>query len=176
MTDDAFEFAEESVLRDVKYRLYEPLWRLYDLTIIDLSFENWRTIKFLNEDGTAFSDEINTLPNDRGGLYLFFVKCPIITGITEYPLYIGRAQYTANQNLRKRIREYFLQHAKEDERPRIKKMIRYWGAQLYVSFKEIDDNSNTIEFEKRLINSLLLPFNTQIPDSELGETIQAFPL
>ena len=109
-------------------------------------------------------------------MYLFFVKCPIITGITEFPFYIGRAQLTDGQNLRKRCREYFTKFARDDERPKTTTMINYWGKELYIAFKVIDGNGGIIDYEKKLINSLLLPMNDAIPDADISASIKAFQI
>lgn len=174
MKNSAFQLAEEIRLREIGYKLHNGLWSKYDLSPINLDFSTWSSIKYLNDGGTDFSDEINLLPNKQGGLYLFYVKCPIISGITEFPFYIGRAQLTDGQNLRKRCKEYFSKFAREDERPKITKMIKYWGKELYLAFKVIDGNDHIVDYEKKLINSLLLPMNDEIPDTEIKQAIKAF--
>lgn len=176
MKNAAFRLAEEIKLREVKYKLHHGLWSKYDLGLINLEFTNWTSVKYLNDNATDFSDEINQLPNDQGGLYLFYVKCPIIIGITEFPFYIGRAQLTDGQNLRKRCREYFTKYAREDERPKITTMIRYWGKELHLAYKVINDNDEVIDYEKKLINSLLLPMNDEIPEQEIKQAVKAFQL
>lgn len=174
MIDSAFDLGEEIKLRQVNYKLHDKLWDRYDLNAIDLSFKNWNSIKYLNDDASGFSSEIDKIPNDKGGLYLFYVKCPIITGITEFPFYIGRAQITAGQNLRKRCREYFTKFARENERPKITKMLRYWGKDLHVAFRVIEENNEIVDFEKKIINTLLLPMNDEIPDQEIKQAVKAF--
>jgi len=176
MKISAFQLAEEIKLRQVNYKLHSGLWSKYDLSHIDLTFSNWTSIKYLNDDGTDFSEEISLLPDNQGGIYLFYIKCPIISGITEFPFYIGRAQLTDGQNLRKRCREYFTKFAREDERPKITTMINYWGKELYLAFKPIDDNNDIIDYEKKLINSLLLPMNDEIPEKEIKQAVKAFQL
>ena len=54
----------------------------------------WKETKFLNDDGTDFSDEVKRLPNDSGGIYVFIIKSNVLKGISEYLAYIGRAQLT----------------------------------------------------------------------------------
>lgn len=176
MKISAFRLAEEIKLREVSYKLHNGLWSKYDLSSIDLEFKKWNSIKYLNSDGDGFSDEIDKLPNDEGGLYLFYVKCPIVMGITEFPFYIGRAQITEGQNLRKRCREYFTKFAREDERPKITTMMNYWGKELYLAYKVIDDNSDIVDYEKKLINSLLLPMNDEIPEKEIKDAVKAFQI
>jgi hypothetical protein len=174
MLRSAFDLGEEMKLRTLEYITHPDLWDKFIIPAIDLSFVNWTSIKYLNDDATAFNDDISQVPNDTGGLYLFYIKCSIITGITEYPCYIGRAQLTEKQNLRKRVREYFTHYARDDERPKITKMINYWGKQLYLAFLPLPNNAFVVDFEKGLINSLLLPMNDKIPDQEISQGISAF--
>lgn len=170
----AFRLAEEIKLREINYKLHEGLWCKYDLSAINLDFHTWTSVKYLNDDASGFSNEINELPNDRGGLYLFYIKCPVISGITEFPFYVGRAQLTEGQNLRKRCKEYYSKFANGNERPKITRMIEYWGKCLHLAFKVIDENENIIDYEKKLINSLLLPMNDEIPETEIKQAIKAF--
>jgi hypothetical protein len=178
MQNSAFEFGEEIHLRKVRYFLHQGLWSKYDLDYTDLQLDwsEWNTIKYLNDHGTDFNENIDFVPNDAGGLYLFTIHCPVLPGITEFPVYIGRAKITENQNLRKRCKEYLTKFAREDERPQITRMIRYWGKELYLSYIELDDNDQIEDFEKKLINSLLLPFNEEIPDQEIRQGVKAFQL
>lgn len=174
MTTEAFDLGEKINNQKVCYKLYQPLWTKHDLSSIDISANKWTTIKFLNIDGSDFHPDIIKVPNSTGGLYLFFIRCNIIGGITDYPLYIGRAQFSDNQNLRKRIREYWTKYARDNERPLITKMFKYWSDDLYLSYLPIDNNQGIIDYEAKLINSLLLPFNTEIPDKEIKQAISAF--
>lgn len=176
MNSSAFELGQEIKLKTLSYRLHQELWCKYDLTGIDISFSSWTRIKYLNDDGTDFHTDIDFLPNDKGGLYMFYINCPIIKGITEFPFYIGRAQLTEGQNLRKRCREYFLKYKSDNERPKITTMFKYWGKDLHLSFIVLADNLNIVDYEKKLINSLLLPMNDEIPDQEIKQAVKAFQL
>lgn len=173
MKQSAFKLGEHLKLREIPYKISPMLWDKWDIDI-DLDFNNWTTIKFLNDQGKDFNNDINLIPNDKGGLYLFFVKCKTISGITEFPFYIGRAQLTKGQNLRKRVREYFTKHSKDEERPKITKMFNYWSKELHLAFIEIEENDDIIDLEKKIINSLLLPMNDQIPDKETRDGVKAF--
>ncbi|MDT0642174.1 hypothetical protein RM553_04945 [Zunongwangia sp. F363] len=174
MKYEAFELGEKINNRRICYKLYQPLWSKYDLSALDLSIDKWTTIKFLNDSGDDFNEHITQVPNNTGGLYMFSIKCKILTGITDYPVYIGRAQFSEGQNLRKRVREYRNKFARDNERPLITKMFKYWAPDLYLSFIPLEENENIIDYEKKLINSLLLPFNTEIPDQEIKQAIAAF--
>lgn len=174
MTNDAFTLGEEIKKKTVEYRLYKPLWDVCNLSGLDFSFSKWQSIKYLTDSGDKLNDDIKTVPNDKGGIYLFFIKCHIITGITEFPIYIGRAQSSTGQNLRKRVSEYFNKFAREDERPKITRMIKYWGNELYLAYYILDENQAIIDLEKELINSLLLPMNDEIPNQKVKQAIKAF--
>lgn len=174
MISSAFDMGEEIAVRTVDYKLHNALWDRFPATHLNLKFENWQVIKYLNETCDDFNPDVDTVPNNKGGLYLFFIKCKIIAGITEYPFYIGRAKFTEYQNLRKRVKEYFEKYSKNDERPKITKMFKYWANDLYLAFYVLEDNDNIVELEAQLINSLLFPMNDEIPDQEIKQAIKAF--
>ena len=174
MTDSAFLLAEEVELRKVEYKLHSDLWEKFTSSDFDLQFENWIKLKYLNENADGFDEGISDIPNDKGGLYMFYVKCKIISGITEYPLYVGRAQITDHQNLRKRVKEYFQKYSRDNERPKLTRMFKYWKSDLYLAYFPVDENEDVINIESQFINSLLLPMNTEIPDTDVKQAIKAF--
>jgi hypothetical protein len=174
MTGNAFSLGEEIELRTVPYKLHKELWDRFNFPNLNLQFGNWQKIKYLNSDADDFDIAVNNIPDNSGGLYLFYVKCEIISGITEYPLYIGRAQYTAHQNLRKRVKEYFQHFSKSNERPKITRMFRYWAKDLHLAYLALNANADIVELEKQLINCLLLPMNDEIPDKEIKQAVKAF--
>ena len=174
MNGNAFSLGEELELRKVEYKLHRDLWNKFNITSLDLKFENWTKIKYLNTQADAFDANVEHIPNDKGGLYLFYVKCEIVSGITEFPLYIGRAQYTQSQNLKKRVKEYFQHFRKNNERPKITRMFKYWATELYLAYITLEENEDIKDLEKQMINSLLLPMNTEIPDKEIKQAITAF--
>lgn len=174
MINSAFDLGERLNNQSVSYYLHKPLWDRFNFNQIDISFSRWQSIKYLNTTGDDFNSDINKIPNDSGGLYLFYIKCSILTGITEFPFYIGRAQHTDGQNLRKRVKEYFQKYFRNNERPKITRMFKYWSSDLYLAYLPLDNNDNIVELEKQLINYLLLPMNDEIPDQEIKQAIKAF--
>lgn len=174
MTGSAFSLGEELELRKVEYKLHSDLWNKFNFPNLNLKFDNWTKIKYLNANADALEPSVENIPDDKGGLYLFYVKCEVIPGITEYPLYIGRAQFTQNQNLKKRVKEYFQLFSKDNERPKITRMFKYWANDLYLAYTTLEENEEIKDLEKHLINSLLLPMNTEIPDVEVKQAIKAF--
>lgn len=176
MNPEAFALGEHLLVRYLTYYPYADHWDRYNLEGLNLSFPNWTTIKYLNDAGDGFGTAINELPNDEGGLYLFTVRCPVIDGVTTYPVYVGRALITEHQSLRARCRTYFNEYQNGTDRPKIHRMFNYWKKELYLSFIRVGDNVVTIDFEKKLINSLLLPCNSFIPDVEVRQAVNAFTL
>ena len=176
MLKSAFNLGEKLKVRDIIYYLYQAQWNKYNYLDIDLSSTNWTTIKYLNAQGNGFNADIDLVPNNTGGLYLFSIKCHVIPGITEYPVYVGRAKLTNGQNLRKRCRDYFTKIRKDKERPLISKMFKFWKKELYLSWLTLDENEEIVDLEKDLINGLLLPFNEEIPDIITREAKKAFKL
>lgn len=175
MTNSAFELGEEIKLRTVKFKFHTGLWNSFDNSNkIDLSLDKWKGIKYLNSTTSDLHNDISYIPNNSGGLYLFTIKCDIIPGMTEFPVYIGRAQKTDNQNLRKRCKEYFQKFARNNERPKITTMFKYWSENLHLYFIPLSTNQDIIDYEKELINSLLLPFNDEIPEKEIRDAVKAF--
>jgi hypothetical protein len=174
MDISAFELGERLNNRKIEYIVHRELWTQFNYPNINFDFSEWSVIKYLNEDATSLNEQINNVPDDKGGLYLFFIKCPIITGMTEYPLYIGRAQLTDGQNLRKRTKEYFQKYSRNNERPKITKMFNYWAKDLFLAFFPLEENETIINVERDIINSLVLPLNDQIPDKIIKEAIKAF--
>lgn len=174
MDGDAFDLGKELNSRKVRYVLSPELWSEFTHGTIDIDFHRWTSMKYLNDVGDRLNPEVDNIPGDMGGIYLFYVSASIIPCMTEFPFYIGRAQLTEGQNLRKRIKEYFQHYDRDDERPKIFRMLRTWGKQLRVAYCVVEGNANTIELEKSLINSLLLPMNDIIPNKIIREAIKAF--
>lgn len=133
-------------------------WDTFDSNYETILNNNWQEIKFLNETGNQLADEIYNIPNDTGGIYTFIIKPNIINGAHLYIVYIGRVQLTPNQNLRKRIREYF-----SDTRPLVLLMRETWGKYLYVRYLPLTDNVQIRGLEQELIRIILPPCNDKYP-------------
>lgn len=133
-------------------------WQTFNTDFLTIVNSKWNEIKFLNEDCTRISDQISTVPNNMGGIYIFFLRPDIIPCIHKYILYIGRVKYTANQNLRKRFREYV-----DDKRSDIDFMRETWGKDLYIMYLPLTDNCLIDKLEKELIRTIVPPCNTDYP-------------
>lgn len=176
MNSSAFNLGEDLNKKIVEFSLSRETWFKFELPDlgVDISFPKWQSIKYLNHNGNALNDDTNNIPNDSGGLYLFYVNCQILPIMTCFPFYIGRAKHTENQNLRKRIKSYHQNYINSTERPKITRMLNYWKEDLFVAYITINSNEHIDQLEEYLINSLVLPMNDVIPDIEIRQAIKAF--
>jgi len=170
--------------KDLKYLLQDhkltsimspTLWE-EDIDFIEdfLNRSEMKSIKFFNNDCTAINSSISSLANDKGGIYFFMLKSPLLPNLVNKILYIGRAQITDSQNLRKRCRVYFNKYYKSEfDRPHIHTMLNVWQKHLYLYFIELDDNDEIKDIEKKLINNIIPPFNNDIPSTEISRVKRA---
>ena len=117
----------------------------------------WKEIKFLNDEGSDINPIISDVPNNCGGIYIFYLRSGIIPNSHEYIMYIGRVKYTEYQNLRKRFKEYI-----KDNRPKITIMREMWGKKLYIRYLPLSDNNTIEKLEEELIRVIIPPFNEEI--------------
>jgi hypothetical protein len=133
-----------------------------------LHIEDMQEIKYMQYDMCHYSEELKEMPEDSGGIYFFYIKNPIIPDMINYLVYIGRAKYTQDQNLKKRCREYFYDYknVKDNDSDRVqtvRSMIKKWGNYLYLKYIKLNDNNIIDSLESLLINNIRPPFNSQIP-------------
>ena len=138
--------------------------------------ENWSSeIKFFNSSYNDVSDAIKKIPNNQGGIYMFYIKGICLPFIENYIVYIGRCQYSVNQNIRKRAKEYYTKDYQKGEREMIQKMFKRWKENIYYRFFLDTDNDRIIRNESKLIRAILPPYNELIPDKiEIQPTTSAF--
>ncbi len=132
---------------------------------------NWsKEIKYYN--GDKISDDINNLPTNTGGIYMFYLKGINIPFIEKYIVYIGRCLFNKDiQYIRKRAREY----DSDTTRTEIVRMKKYWKDYLYYRYFPETDNDQIARDEVLLIRAIRPPFNSEIPDKlEVQTSINAF--
>lgn len=153
------------------FQLNIDKWETFDSDIRDIVSGPWYNIKFLNEDGTGINKDINTVPDDKGGVYVFILKPEIIPNIHIYLMYIGRARKKKGFSLRKRCRTYL-----NDDRIKIAYMRETWGKELYFYYLPLDDDDTIKQVERELIRVIVPPCNSQIPDQYVSymPEIEAF--
>lgn len=131
-------------------------------------------IKYLGQDGKV-SKELNNLPKDAGGLYLFFIQGSTLPSSEKYLAYIGRAYYTDKENIRKRVKRYLWESTSKHGRPKIIRLFHHWKDNLYIRFCSTTNNDLIKAGESTLINAILPPFNSDLPEKiEFKEPQKAF--
>ena len=134
-------------------------WQSFNTDFCDIvNSDEWKEIKFMNDSATEINESIDTVPNDKGGIYLFILKPDIVPCVHKYILYIGRVQSTNSQNLRKRFREYI-----HDQRSDILLMRETWGKDLFIRYLPLTDNEVIKALEKELIRTIIPPCNSDYP-------------
>jgi hypothetical protein len=164
-----------SKIYECTYYLDPNRWRAIPDSIRDIIHkQKWsELIKYLDSDGNL-SEELNELPENEGGIYMFFIQGHTLPEFELYPAYIGRALNTDNQNIQKRIKCY-LHESQMNKRPKIVQLFESWKDYLYIRYFHTSDNDLIEMEEKVLIRSILPPFNSEIPDRiDFKEPIKAF--
>lgn len=155
--------------------LTTDLWEFINSDVKKYIFENqWTGIKYLDSNG-EFCEEVGKIPTDKGGIYLFFINPDIIKNHHKFLCYIGRAHKTKYMNLRTRVKCYidYEKAPKKLDRPKLRKLFQIWWNHIYCYYLPISNEiticnksgNDLIDFiEAELINGLLPPCNTKIPD------------
>lgn len=151
---------EESLLFQIEFELNINKWATMDEDIKALVSSGWKCVKYLNEDSTAVHTDVYSIPNDCGGIYIFMLKPDIVPNKHRYIMYIGRAHRASNYSLRKRCVTYI-----NDTRPKVARMMRRWGKELYLYYLPIHNTDAYIDkVEKELLRVIIPPMNSQIPE------------
>jgi len=119
-----YDFAEKIKLHEVEFELVPELWERFRCDGIDLNCITWNETKFLSDDGRTLNEGMNLLPNDKGGIYIFYVKCGILPNISNYLMYIGKADITERNSLRVRCKKYFGEYKSKEGRPKIQRLVQ----------------------------------------------------
>lgn len=174
MQREAFELGEKIKTHTFDFKLYPDLWFEFKIDQAVMNDLEWNEIKFLNNSGNDYSNDVKNMPNDMGGIYIFMIKSNVLPGVSEYLAYIGRAQLTENHSLRVRCKKYFREYLKDKERPKVTTMIHYFKNHLYLRYAEVNDNATIVDLEAELINAILPPFNDLIPEKRIRDAVKAF--
>ncbi|MCI9007949.1 MAG: hypothetical protein HFI13_07550 [Lachnospiraceae bacterium] len=142
----------------LNFELNIDKWNDFDPRIKKIVSKEWKMVKYMNEDGTKLNQEVETVPDDAGGVYLFLLKPEIIPGVHLYIMYIGRARRMKKFSLRQRCKAYY-----KDTRPEITMMRELWGAQLYFRYLVLENDELIAEVEEELLRVIIPPCNTRIP-------------
>lgn len=159
-----------------RFFLIPELWEKFkfdDLSNVD--FEKWKKIKLMDDKGDFLANEIKKIPTHHGGIYIYCVQSNIVNNFDSYVMYVGMAQKTGTQNLRKRVSSYKSEIGSGYTRDRIHNLFIRWGKYVYVYYLPINSDNKTIEeLETRLIGCLVPPCNAEIQDASVKRKVKAF--
>ncbi len=143
----------------LEFELDLEKWNDIDPKIEAVVQGNWESVKFLNDQGDALNQDMDNIPDNQGGIYMFLLKPNIIPNKHIYILYIGRARRKMEYSLRKRCKTYLT-----DSRQMIAYMREVWGRDLYIDYLPLNDDELIEQVERELLRVIIPPCNTQIPE------------
>ena len=158
----------------LKMALIPARWREFD-NFLNISKASWQELKYYADDGSVNTD-LSTIPNDKGGIYVYVVKTGFPLNYSEIIMYVGRAQNNEDtQNLRKRVMHYSSE-AKDIYRGRksIRDLFNKYKEYLYVDYLPLEHNEDIEKLEKEIIAGIVPPFNDDVIQKSLKEGKKMF--
>ena len=170
----AFLTIDDNSSYELKYYHNPNRWnrcvaQLNNNPILDIN--NWTSeYKFYDENGSPNLN--NQLPDDMGGIYSFYLKGICLPFFENYILYIGKAEITNGQNIRKRVKEYY---NIPKNRYLIIEMFSKWKNHIYCRCFPETNNDKIAKDESLLIQTILPYYNEDIPNNiSIQQPIKAF--
>lgn len=163
-------------IRNSTYKivLSTMLWKEYD-DFLNIKPDDWQELKYFDANGEK-NKQLNSIPNDKGGIYIYLVKPPIPIRYIDTILYVGRARSNGEtQNLRKRINHYNTE--KNDYingRPTIRTIFNEYSDYLYVMYYPLDDNDKIDKLESELISAIAPTANKDLKQKALKDGRDSF--
>lgn len=156
-----------------QFILAPELWRVFDISDLqNVDFDKWKTIKLLDDSGDRFSNEVDLVPQDVGGIYVYCIQPSVLPICGSYVMYVGLA---ADQSLKKRVKQYQRELGNKYKREKIHRMFLKWGKYVHLYYLPVSSTKETIEIlEDRLIASLLPPCNPKIKIESIKRAVNAF--
>lgn len=158
------------------YTMAPELWGKFNLDGLDkIDFTKWNSVKLMNETGNIFSEQIDKIPTEFGGIYIYTINPGIIPSCGSYIMYIGMASKSAHENLRNRVKSYQKEVGVNYTRERLHRLFAKWGPYVHVHYLPIDEDKETIqELETRLIATMIPPCNADIQAKFVKRAVRAF--
>lgn len=157
-----------------KFCLSAELWDNYLKNPHDIDFNKRIKIPYFNGDSNTLSEEVSKIPK-IGGIYIYTLENPIVPESGSHIMYVGRALYTKNENLRERAKSHFYQYRRGDENERLTRLYDDWANYVYFTYIPISKENDVIStVEKELIVHLLPPCNKDYPSVKIRKKLSAF--
>ena len=137
---------------NVEFILCPELWERFNLAGITVDYSKWDCVKMMDSPG-KMSKEVDKIPDDCGGIYVYVVISPVIQNGGHYLMYIGKATKTAKgQSLQARVKSYKTQFGDKYNRTKLHKLFKYWGDYVFVFYLPMTSTDLDIKnLEDRLI-------------------------
>lgn len=183
---EVLDLVDHLSIHNLKFTLATDLWDTFNEAVKNLLDSNpWYELKYLDDKGN-FNSLVNKIPNNVGGIYIFYISSNLLKNNHNFLCYIGRAHNPTENNLRKRIKEYknYYNHPDKLERPKLRNLFAKWGkyvvcryfpVQSSFSVNSLKENLLIDFIEEELINKIIPPCNDRIPNTIISNaTIRAF--
>lgn len=133
-----------------------------------------KKIKYFSGNSNQLSNEVEELPNDSGGVYIYSIENGIFPFLGSYIMYVGRARKTKTENLRARAKSHFKQYKRHEENERLERLFDHWDQYVYFSYLPINRNDMIDLIEDQLIMALTPPCNKEYPAPKVRRKLSAF--
>ena len=140
-----------------KFVLSPTRWAEYSLPV-NLS---WASVRF-------DENEVQNLPNDLAGVYMFLIKVGIGGLPGEYIMYVGQT----TRNFRVRFQEYLRAPRSKRERFSIVQALTIWCNHLWFYYAPVCEQKIK-QCEDELIKALIPPLNDSFP-AGVGSAVSAW--
>lgn len=168
------DVVQELHLMTWPFCLSTELWKKYEerKSMVDLA--QIKKIKYFNENHDALSDDVNQLPSDKGGIYLYVVENSVVPFSGSYIMYVGRARNTESESIKDRAKSHYYKYMRHEENERLERLFDMWKSYIYLLYLPIEGNDMIDLVEDELIVALTPPCNKEYPSPIIRKKLSAF--
>lgn len=154
--------------------LSTELWEIYTSDTHDIDFTKMNKIPYFDGDSSKLSSEVESIPDDKGGVYFYTIENPVVPETGRYIMYVGRARKTKTANLRQRAKSHFYDYQRASENSALMRMYDGWAKYIYFMYIPLEDNDTIDKVEDELIVTLTPPCNNKYPSVKIKDKLKAF--
>lgn len=175
-------YLEELRKIDVVQNLHEMTWAFCLSTELwekikelppSIRLDQMRKVKYFASDNYSLAEEIEYLPEDKGGVYIYSIENDLVP-LGSYIMYVGRARKMEKHNLKVRAKSHYDQYRRHEENERLERVFDHWKPYVYISYLPIEGNDMIDLVEKQLILALTPPCNKEYPSPQIRRKLSAF--
>lgn len=157
-----------------EFCLSTELWEKGHIDLIISNLKDMKKIKYFGEKDGELSADINKLPNDKGGVYIYSIESNVLPALGSYIMYVGRARKTEEFSLQARAKSHFTKYKRHEENERLERVFDGWKQYIYLSYLPIEGNEKIDLIEEQLILALTPPCNRKYPSPKIRKKLSAF--